>query len=531
MFPYDIPEITFSGKIIENEYLKITLLPEMGGRILSMVYKPTGHEQLYQNPVGAPYGIGEDWFYYKWLMVYGGIFPTLPEPEHGKAWLLPWNFEIVKETSDTVTCMMSWTDDVQLEGIDNNKWKYGKTGLTCEFYITLVKGNISLETEFVLTNNKNENLDYEFWTCLTLAPGSEPGNPECTSGIEMIIPAEKIKIPSWYPDIASQEDRVPGEWGHYKFENLRYWANWTNDGIAYPWDDNNENYWGLINHDNEEGFIRVADNSITPGIKIWAWGYDQTQDINPYDMPHNSRRPYVELWAGHSNEFFEAAQIEMNAVKRWKETYFPTVGLKNVTNATEEIVGDFKIENRAGENFVDFNFVSANPNKNITVEFLIKGQNPQTLLNSEVDIDPVSGNYISAELPSGQPWVDEDSIVCRVKDSENNNLLTVSLPLNNVVTGIRDFENELNKDFQLSQNYPNPFNPTTIINFNTPVESFVNLKVYDIMGREVADIISEEKPAGNCSVTFDGRGLTSGICFYRIQAGYYNAVRRMLLLK
>jgi hypothetical protein len=190
-----------------------------------------------------------------------------------------------------------------------------------------------------------------------------------------------------------------------------------------------------------------------------------------------------------------------------------------------------KNEYRTGENFVDFNFVSANLNKSIKVEFLIKGQNPQTLLNSEVVIDPVSGNYISVELPSGQTWVDEDSIVCRVKDSDNNNLLTVSLALNNVVTGIHDFEDELNEDFHLSQNYPNPFNPTTIINFNTPVESFVNLKVYDIMGREVVEIISEEKPAGNYSVTFDGSGLSSGIYFYRIQSGSYNAVRRMLLLK
>src|SRR6056297_2955816 len=68
---YDTVTKRFSGKVIENEYLRVTLLPEYGGRILSMVYKPTGNEQLYRNPVGLPYGHGDGNFYYDWLMVYG----------------------------------------------------------------------------------------------------------------------------------------------------------------------------------------------------------------------------------------------------------------------------------------------------------------------------------------------------------------------------------------------------------------------------------------------------------------------------
>ena len=528
---YDIVEKTFSGKIIENEYLKVTLLPEMGGRILSMIYKPTGHEQLYQNPVGVPYGIGEDWFYYKWLMVYGGIFPTLPEPEHGKAWLLPWSFELVKQTVDTVTCRMSWTDNVELQGIDINKWKYGNTGLTCEFFITMVKGKISLDTEFILSNDKSENLDYEFWTCLTLAPGSAPGDPKCTSGAEIIIPATKIKIPSWYPDIASQEESIPGEWGKYKFDNLRFWANWTNDGIAYPWDDSNENYWGLINHDNEEGIIRVADNSITPGIKIWAWGYNQSQNIDPYTEPHNSRRPYVELWAGHSNEFFESAQIEMNSVKKWKETYIPTVGLANVTNATEELIADFKIDNQAHGNVVNFGYVYAHPNENLNIELIITGRNPQTLLNQSILPNPSESNIISTELPSNQTWMDEDSLICIITNLQGENIFTASLPLNNVVTDLHDYDNELPENFYLSQNYPNPFNPTTVINYSLPIESFVTMKVYDIVGRQVAVILNEKKSAGNYSITFNSETLSSGIYFYRIQAGEFTVTRRMVMLK
>ena len=64
-----IVDRTFRTHVLENRYLKVTLLPEFGGRILSIIYKPTGHEQLYRTEVGVPYGINGDTFYYDWLMV------------------------------------------------------------------------------------------------------------------------------------------------------------------------------------------------------------------------------------------------------------------------------------------------------------------------------------------------------------------------------------------------------------------------------------------------------------------------------
>ena len=89
-----IVDRTFKTHVLENRYLKVTLLPEFGGRILSIIYKPTGHEQLYRTEVGVPYGIKAGNFYYDWLMVYGGIFPTFPDPEHGRTWLKPWDFKV-----------------------------------------------------------------------------------------------------------------------------------------------------------------------------------------------------------------------------------------------------------------------------------------------------------------------------------------------------------------------------------------------------------------------------------------------------
>jgi dienelactone hydrolase len=85
--------------------------------------------------------------------------------------------------------------------------------------------------------------------------------------------------------------------------------------------------------------------------------------------------------------------------------------------------------------------------------------------------------------------------------------------------------------FFLEQNYPNPFNPTTKINFQIPHSSFVILKVFDILGKEVATLVNEELHPGNHETTFDGNGFASGVYFYRIQAGDFVQTRKLVLLR
>ncbi len=85
--------------------------------------------------------------------------------------------------------------------------------------------------------------------------------------------------------------------------------------------------------------------------------------------------------------------------------------------------------------------------------------------------------------------------------------------------------------FKLEQNYPNPFNPSTTISWQLPVDAFVSLKVYDILGNEVASLMNEEKPAGIYAVEFDASTLSSGTYFYRLEAGNFVETRKMILLK
>ena len=85
--------------------------------------------------------------------------------------------------------------------------------------------------------------------------------------------------------------------------------------------------------------------------------------------------------------------------------------------------------------------------------------------------------------------------------------------------------------FSLSQNYPNPFNPTTKINYALPTSTKVNIKIYDILGRMVKQLVNETKDAGYYTVTFDGTNLASGIYFYRIEAGNFVESKKMVIVK
>ena len=89
----------------------------------------------------------------------------------------------------------------------------------------------------------------------------------------------------------------------------------------------------------------------------------------------------------------------------------------------------------------------------------------------------------------------------------------------------------LPQNFNLTQNFPNPFNPSTKIEYSIPEESFVQLKVYDILGNEIATLINEEQSAGSYRADFSGANLSSGLYIAKLQAGHYSKTIKMTLLK
>ncbi len=110
----------------------------------------------------------------------------------------------------------------------------------------------------------------------------------------------------------------------------------------------------------------------------------------------------------------------------------------------------------------------------------------------------------------------------------NNDIVLKTASL---TVGINSTSNIIPEKFAVYQNYPNPFNPTTNIKFDIPKNSFVSLKVFDVLGKEVAVLINEVRNAGSYSVDWNASVYTSGVYFYKLESNGFSETRRMLLVK
>jgi hypothetical protein len=413
----------YNTRILENEYLRVTLLPEYGGRILSIFNKSTGHEELFQNPVGFADGIGAGSFYYNWLMVLGGIFPTFPEPEHGKTYLLPWASQVVAETAQKVSVAMSLQDNVDFAG-HPGKFAYGVTGLTCIVTVTLEAGKSSVELKVQLKNDKAQSVRYEYWTCHALAPGSVPGDTKAPQSTEIVVPIDRYSVGYGTNGIDRTLD------GGQEYKNLAFFKNWKSEGIAYAEPAVTKKWWGVLNHDNEEGLFRIVDDpKQTPGLKFWTWGWR-----NSYPLAARERQ-FIELWAGASHQFFTPATIAANTTRTWTETYIPTAGLKAVSQANENALVSLQTDKAAYDGNADKNLtvsadiVCAMPGKPIRAKVTGGANGSLVLLDTLIVPDPKNASHLRVTRSLASIGPGKQNIGLRLEDGQGAGLLEATSPI------------------------------------------------------------------------------------------------------
>ena len=100
-----------------------------------------------------------------------------------------------------------------------------------------------------------------------------------------------------------------------------------------------------------------------------------------------------------------------------------------------------------------------------------------------------------------------------------------------IIDAVNNDKNQIPTSYVLEQNYPNPFNPNTTITFSLPSKSYVRLKVFDLIGREIASIVDEELSAGTYLRQWTAINISSGIYFYRLQSGSFSETKKMVLLR
>ncbi len=226
------------------------------------------------------------------------------------------------------------------------------------------------------------------------------------------------------------------------------------------------------------------------------------------------------------NEFAETESKEITFKKGENSFEFPIeIDNKNITALSVRVKYD--------PNVFAFDSLEFNPQKSNSNDIVLAYADSS---RGEIVID-----YANLSGKLGDKYLISSVINCNFDALKHSDSLRISyVAYNNKFAPALEKEivytlHELPNTYKLYQNYPNPFNPTTTILYDVPVKSKVTLKIYDILGREVATLVNEVKKAGSYKAVFSanmlGKTLASGVYFYRIVAGKYVATKKMLLLK
>ncbi len=200
---------------------------------------------------------------------------------------------------------------------------------------------------------------------------------------------------------------------------------------------------------------------------------------------------------------------------------FKVRGLGFIDGALPVELSSFNSIVRGGN--VELNWTTSNENNNSRFDIERKDVNEDTwykigfIQGNGTTNNPVNYSFSDRGLNSGK----YNYRLKQVDFNGNFNYFNLS---NEVIVGVPT-------RYELSQNYPNPFNPSTSINYEIPFDGRVSLKVFDMSGKEIATLVNEAKTAGYYTVNFNASNLSSGIYFYQISSGSFNAVKKMTLVK
>jgi len=152
-------------------------------------------------------------------------------------------------------------------------------------------------------------------------------------------------------------------------------------------------------------------------------------------------------------------------------------------------------------------------------------------------ISELDGSFVLEGLASGSYQLSSSAVdynsaqVNNVTVETSNNYVSVDLVLSEDGLTLLEPAKNIVSNYSLSQNYPNPFNPSTLISYQLPSSGLVTIKVYNVIGKEIATLVNEFQQSGNYSKEFSDGGLTSGVYFYTIKSGNFLATKKMILLK
>ncbi len=408
--PFPIVPYTYTLLVMENDYLRVTLLPELGGRVYQMIFKPTGHNELYQNLVLKPTHWGpteQGW----WLAV-GGIEWGLPVDEHGYEWGRPWAWSVVTSTAGiTVTVRDAQATDRLRAAID----------------LFLPADRAYLQVSPHLENPTAADVNAKFWLNAMLAPGAAN-----TVGHELrwIFNSPEMAVHStgdaehfgWCAGWTHTTSDCSFPWPFHEgvnFSRLGDWREWLGF-FEHP--HAAADFIGVYDTAADEGVARVFPSNIARGVKGFGMGRpNSSYQIDPGTWTDDGST-YVELHGGVAPAFWDWATFPAGQSLTWHEYWYPIASTGVFSAATSEAALALR---QSGGDFIVSAHSTAARSASESKLFVWDRVTCAQLARWDVSIDPAQP--FSASLPVGGRAQENISVV--YLDGRGNTLAAIR-PIN-----------------------------------------------------------------------------------------------------
>ena len=305
--------------VLENRYLRLGILPDLGGRIYQATFKPTGNNEFYSNPVvkptswgpgNPPYPQGANW----WLGA-GGLEWGFPVEEHGYEWGNKWGFDHVNQPDGGVMVTLFTRN--------------GPQSPYAVVDVILPPDTAYFVVQPRITNPWGAPFRFKWWDAAMLAPGAanKPG-PE----LRFIFPAAEVTVHST-GDPALPGPGQPMSCPVYNGRDLSRLGNWAEYLGVFQRPAAQKNYMGVYDPAADEGMMRIYPSDVARGAKLFAPGWSNPLDSGAWTDDGSG---YVELHGGLAPTFDDWYELPPGGEVTWSEIWYPVAGIGGITYANED---------------------------------------------------------------------------------------------------------------------------------------------------------------------------------------------------
>lgn len=292
----------YRAVVIQNAYVQLIVVPELGGRILRWTDRTTGQQLFYANPVVKP----TRWGYRGWWLATGGMEWAFPTEEHGLNEYRPWQYQLL------------W-NGVRVWDTED------RTGLTVEVTLRLDGEHSYFTLTPRITNPTAEPQYFQFWAnaMLTLSERNTP-SPDLT----FILPDDRVTVHS------TQDGSLPPagaamSWPVHNGRDFSRYSEWRRPLGVFA-DPARAGFFGAYDPQSDQGIVRVFPHTVATGVKIFCLG-----DLDASRWTDDGSR-YVELWGGLTPTFWDSRTLEPGASVAWTEQWYPVSGIGGYNWANAE---------------------------------------------------------------------------------------------------------------------------------------------------------------------------------------------------